>query len=83
MITVPIFNGQNKQFMLNWSLEHLEELLPPFNGEIPASLLALIVYMSNAYYQTQKAEGFRCQIPQYIKNLTLNVNWAVVLGVPK
>lgn len=83
MITVPIFDGQNKQFMLNRSLEHLEQLLPPFNGEIPHGSLALVAYTANVYYRMQKTEGSRHQIPQSIKNLALNVNWAVVLGVPK
>lgn len=83
IITVPIFDGRNKQFDLNRSLEHLDQLLPPFDGEIPSGSLALVAYTANAYYRTQKAEGSRRETSQSMKNLALNVNWAVVLGVPK
>ena len=80
-ITVPVFDGRNKQFDLNRSLERLEQLLPPFDGEIPSGSLALVAYTVNGYYRNPKSEASR-RGPS-IMNLALNINWAVVLGVPK
>lgn len=83
MITVPIFDGRSKQFDLNRSLEQLERILPPFDGEIPSGSLALVAYTANAYHRSRKAEGSMPLTSQSIKNLALNINWAIVLGVPK
>jgi len=81
--TIPIFDGRNIQFELNRTLEHLKQVLPAFDGEIPSGSLALAAYTSNAYHRTQKSEGLRQETSQSILNLALNINWVVVLGVPK
>ena len=58
-------------------------MLPPFDGEIPSGSLALVAYTANGYYRNPKSEASRRGTSQSIMNLALNVNWAVVLGVPK
>jgi len=79
---IPIFDGRKHRFELNESLKTLDEQLPPFDSEIPHGSLALVAYTANSYYRSQKSG----QSPQRIhsnKNLALNINWVVVLGVPK
>ena len=83
VIIVPIFEGQDKQFELDQSLKHLDEFLPPFEDEIPSGSLALVAYTANTYYRTQRGGQSGRQRSQSTKNLALNINWAVVLGVPK
>jgi hypothetical protein len=80
MTIVPIFDGRNVHFELDESLENLDELLPSFEDEIPPGSLALVAYTANSYYRSQKS-GQSGQ--QSNKNLALNINWVVVLGVPK
>jgi hypothetical protein len=80
---VPIFDGQYKQIELDQSLEHLDEILPPFADEIPSGSLALVAYTANAYYRTRKGGQSGWQRSQSNKNLALNINWVVVLGIPK
>ena len=83
VITVPVFDGQEVQFQLEESLRHLHTLLPPFKGEIPSGSLALISYTANAYYHMQKSEQVGQQRSQVNRNLALNINWAIVLGILK
>jgi len=82
MVVVPIFDGRQIQFELDDSLEHLDELLPPFEYEIPTGSLVLVAYTANSYYRAQKV-GKSGQKLSSNQNLALNINWAVVLGVPK
>ena len=79
---VPIFDGQYKQIELDQSLEHLDEILPPFADEIPSGSLALVAYTANAYYRTRKGGQSGWQRSQSNKNLALNINW-VVVGHPE
>jgi hypothetical protein len=79
-MVVPIFDGRKHQFKLNESLKALHEHLPPFESEIPHGSLALVAYMANSYYRSQKAGQ---PVSQSNKNLVLNINWAVILGIPK
>jgi len=83
IIAVPLFDGRETQFQLNESLEHLDTLLPPFEDEIPSGSLALVAYTANAYYRTRKSEQVGQQTSQPNRNLALNINWVVVLGIPK
>ncbi|KIM72005.1 hypothetical protein PILCRDRAFT_16525 [Piloderma croceum F 1598] len=80
--TIPIFDGRQTQFELDDSLERLDELLPPFEHEIPTGSLVLVAYMANSYYRAQKV-GKSGQKSSSNQNLALNINWAIVLGVPK
>jgi hypothetical protein len=43
------------KFELDASLEKLDELLLPFEDEIPHGSLALVAYTANVYYHTQKS----------------------------
>jgi len=81
--TIPIFDEQDKQIEFDQSLEHLDEVLPPFADEIPSGSLALVAYTANTYYRTQKGGQSGRQRSQSNKNLALNINWVVVLGIPK
>jgi len=83
IIAVPVFDGWETQFELNESLENLDTLLPAFQDEIPPGSLALVAYTANAYYRTQKSEQSGRQTSQGNRNLALNINWVVVLGIPK
>ncbi|KIM90073.1 hypothetical protein PILCRDRAFT_1446, partial [Piloderma croceum F 1598] len=80
--TIPIFDGRQTQFELDDSLERLHELLPPFEHEIPPGSLVLVAYTANSYYRAQKV-GKSGQKSSSNQNLALNINWAVVLGIPK
>ena len=82
MVVVPIFDGRQTQFGLDDSLEHLHELLPLFEHEIPPGSLVLVAYTANSYYRAQKV-GKSGQKSSSNQNLALNINWAVVLGIPK
>jgi hypothetical protein len=82
IVTVPIFDGRTHRFELNESLKSLDELLPPFESEIPPGSLALVAYTANSYYRSQKS-GQSSQRMHSNKNLALNINWVVVLGIPK
>jgi hypothetical protein len=82
MVVVPIFDGRQTQFELDDSLERLDELLPPFEHEIPPGSLVLVAYTANSYYRALKA-GKSGQKSLSNQNLALNINWAVVLGVLK
>lgn len=81
MVVVPIFDGRQTQFELNDSLERLDELLPPFEHEIPTGSLVLVAYMANSYYRVQKADKSG-QKSSSNQQLALNIKWAIVLGVP-
>jgi len=80
--TIPIFDGRQTQFELDDSLERLHELLPPFEHEIPPGSLVLVAYTANSYYRAQKV-GKSGQKSSSNQNLALNINWAIVLGIPK
>ena len=82
IVTVPIFDGRKHCFELNESLKTLDEQLPPFDSEIPHGSLALVAYTANSYYHSQKS-GQSSQRIHSNKNLALNINWVVVLGVLK
>ena len=82
MVVVLIFDGRQIQFELDDSLEHLDELLPPFEYEVPTGSLVLVAYTANSYYHVQKV-GKSGQKSSSNQNLALNINWAVVLGIPK
>ena len=82
-IIVPIFDGQYKQIELDQSLEHLDEFLPPFVDEIPSGSLALVAYTANTYHRAWKGGQLGWQRSQSNKNLALNINWVIVLGIPK
>lgn len=79
---IPIFDGRTHHFELNESLKSLNEQLPPFESEIPHGSLALVAYTANSYYRSQKT-GQSSQHTHSNKNLALNINWVVVLGIPK
>lgn len=82
IIIVPIFDGQEQKIELDQSLQHLNEFLPLFADEIPPGSLALVAYTANSYYRAQK--GGQSKWPRsQSKNLALNINWVIVLGVPK
>jgi len=81
MVVVPIFDGRQTQFELDDSLERLHELLPPFEHEIPPGSLVLVAYTANSYYRAKV--GKSGQKSSSNQNLALNINWAVVLGIPK
>ena len=82
IIIVPIFDGQEQKIELDQSLQHLNEFLPLFADEIPPGSLALVAYTANSYYHAQK--GGQSKWPRsQSKNLALNINWVIVLGVPK
>lgn len=83
MTVVPIFDGRHVHFELNDSLENLDELLPSFEDEIPSRSLALVAYTANSYYRSRKSGQSGQQKSQSNKNLALNINWVVVLGIPK
>lgn len=83
MTVVPIFDGRHVHFELNDSLENLDELLPSFEDEIPSGSLALVAYTANSYYRSRKSGQSGQQKSQSNKNLALNINWVVVLGIPK
>ena len=79
IVTVPIFDGCMHHFELNELLKSLDELLPPFESEIPHGSLALVAYTANSYYKSQKSgQSLQCIHPN--KNLALNINWVGVLG---
>jgi len=82
IVTVPIFDGRTHHFELNDSLKSLNEQLPPFENEIPHGSLALVAYTANSYYRSKKT-GQSSQHAHSNKNLALNINWVVVLGIPK
>ena len=79
-MAVLIFDGQKHKFALNESLTALDEQLPLFQSKIPHGSLALVAYTANAYYLSQKSG--QC-VSQSNKNLALNINWVIILGVPK
>jgi hypothetical protein len=82
IVTVPIFDRRAHHFELNESLKSLDKLLPPFEDEILHGSLALVAYTANSYYRSQKSEQSSKRIHSN-KNLALNINWVVVLGIPK
>lgn len=64
---------------MNQLLKSLDQQLPLFEGEIPYGSLALVAYTANSYYCSQKS-GQTSKHTDLNKNLTLNINWAIVLG---
>jgi hypothetical protein len=81
IVTVPIFDGRTHHVKLNESLKFLNEQLPPFENEIPHGSLALVAYTANSYCSQKTGQSL--QHTHSNKNLALNINWVVVLGIPK
>jgi hypothetical protein len=75
-VTVPVFDAIGKTFPLNnETLHNLARTagLDRFKGEIPSGLMVLVGYTGSWWHQ-MKAENLR---------LGFNLNWVVVLGIPK
>ena len=74
LIIVPIFDGRDTHFELNDVLKLIGKNLPLLDEEIPVGSFALIAYTANAYKRKGSAS---------LTNIALNINWAVLLAIPK
>ncbi|KAF7966522.1 hypothetical protein HWV62_38064 [Athelia sp. TMB] len=69
---VPVLDGRGTEFDLENTLIELDQVLPPFKGEIPEGSCVWVGYTCQKYdNKSWKMMG-----------LNLNLMWAVVLGTP-
>ena len=74
-VKVPVFDSINKTFSLDQDTLHDlgAASLKHFSGEVPLGSMVLVGY-TGSWWRPTKAENPR---------LRFNLNWVVVLGVPK
>lgn len=67
---VPVFDGRDFEFDLTDEIEQLSDNLPVFEGEIPSGSFVTIAYTVSTY----PVQG--------TSRVSLNIQWALVIGTP-
>lgn len=70
--SVPVYDARNHNFDIGKHIEHLRDVLPIFEGEIPQGSFVTVGYTASIY------KGRDGQI-----NLSCNILWAVLVGTPE
>ncbi|KAF7984850.1 hypothetical protein HWV62_10807 [Athelia sp. TMB] len=68
---IPILDGRRRAFNLTDDLLMLDELLPPFEGEVPEGSCVWVGFTSTKYVKEVDRAG-----------MNFNLMWVVVLGTP-
>ncbi|KAJ6581757.1 hypothetical protein B0H19DRAFT_929623, partial [Mycena capillaripes] len=74
---VPVYDARKVVVDFESDLPRLDEVLPPFVGEVPFGSFIVVGYTCSMYHSTLSGSNER------VANLGCNVLWVIVCGTPK
>jgi len=70
-LLVPVFDGRSTAFTFGEDLEHLQQVLPAWEGEIPEGSFAVVGYTVSTFTNSSR-----------LRSLSCNLQFVIVIGSP-